>query len=310
MTGNSIVTQYETGFRANMNMAPQQMTSRLIGKVDADLNYTKEGELWNADDIGVSNPEDISTRVPDTPDKFLEFSRRVGSFRPFHDSAWLDNVDHARMLEDPTNKTMAALMAGRWRYADDKIIAAAVGNALVKEEDGTYTTTALPATQIIAADDVDYVHDDETAPTNGDDYGMGIGKIIKAGLLLDESEIDEVTDGERFLALSAKQIGDLLRSTPVTNSDYASVKALYDGKVNHLLGFTIVRTQRLLKTGNNRRCLAWLRPALVYNARPIVNASIRIRHDKSDNLQAYYKSEHGATRRYDNGVVEILAKEP
>ena len=309
-TGSSVLTQYNPGFRANMNMAPQQIKSRLIDKVDSDLNYTKAAELWNADDIGVSTPEYVDTRVPKTPSKFLEKTRRVGSFRPFHDQAWLDDVDEARLLEDPTSKTMAALMAGRWRFADDAIIAAAFGNAMTRQEDGTYTNVAFPAGQVVAVNTQTYVHDDEVVPAASADYGMGIGKIIEAGLLLDESEIDEVTDTpERFLAMSAKQIADLLKSTPTTHADYAEVKALHSGKIDHLLGFNIVRTQRLRKTGNNRRCLAWLKPALVYNARPIVNANVRVRHDMSDNMEAFYKSEHGATRRYDEGVVEILCKE-
>ena len=302
---DTILSQYVPGFKANLNLVPQQMTGRLIGAVDADLSYGEAGELFNADDIGASDPEDVVGRVAPTPDKFLSFTKRVGSFVPYHDAAWLDNVDKARMLEDPANKTMQALMAGRWRKVDSCIIAAALGTAKERTDQSTYANRSLPAAQVVAVNTQTYVHDDETVPAASADYGMGIGKIIEAGVILDASEIE----GEKFLALSAKQMGDLLRSTPVTNQFYNDVRALVSGKVSSLLDFSIIRTERLLKTGSNRRCLAWKKPAIVYRSRPITNARISIRTDMSDTPQAFYKTEHGAVRRYDAGVVEILAKE-
>ena len=54
-----------------------------------------------------------------------------------------------------------------------------------------------------------------------------------------------------------------------------------------------------------RSLVAWKKQALIYKARPITNASIRIRADKSDTPQAFYKASHGVSRRYDKGVVRI-----
>ena len=70
--------------------------------------------------------------------------------------------------------------------------------------------------------------------------GMTIAKIRRAKRLLDGNEVPEQG---RFLALSSKELEDLLATTEVTNTLYNSVKALVDGNVNTFLGFTIVRSE-------------------------------------------------------------------
>lgn len=307
---NTVLSQFVPGFRANLNLAPQQTDTRLLSAVDSELNYSEPGEMFNADDVGVTDPEDVDTRVADTPDKFNSMSRRVGFFKEFQDSDWFDNVDKAKQLVDPTNTRMAALMAGRWRKVDNKIIEALLGDAYEKVDNTSApSAVALPAAQLVDADDQTMAHQDETVPAPGTDYGLSTGKLIKARMLLDDSDLE----GERYITVGPQQIADLLRTTPVTSQYYNEVKALQTGGLDQFLGFKIIRLPRkrlLLEAGTtNRRCVAWIKPALVYKGRPITNARIAIRHDKSDTPQAFYKTSHGAVRRYDAGVVEIRCKE-
>lgn len=304
---NQVLARYVPGFRSNMNLSPQQKTSHLLDAVDSDMNYSEPGEGFNLDDMGESEPEDVATRVADTPDKNVEGRRRVANFTEFHDSAWLDNVDKAKLLEDPTNIKMAALMAGRWRKADVKIIQAGLGVSFEKDAaTGGLNAISLPATQIVAANTTKYVHQEEAIPGGGVDYGMSIGKLIEAGALIDESEVE----GERYVILSSDDIASLLTRTPTTDINFASVKALSDGKINQLLGFTVKRLskKRIPIVGTNRRLMAWAKPAIAYRGRPVTNARISIRTDKSDTPQAFYKTSHAAGRRYDEGVVEIQVK--
>lgn len=304
---NTVLAQFVPGFVANLALSPQQMTSHLLDAVDADMNYSEPGEGFNLDDLGESDPEDVATRVADTPDKFIGSERRVANFTEYHDAAWLDNVDKAKQLVDPANLTMQALMAGRWRKVDDKIMSAALGQAFKKDPaTGALSAVSLPAGQIVAANSVAYAHDDETVPAGGADYGLGIGKVIEANALLDESELE----GPRFLALSPYDVANLLRQTPVTSQYYTDVQALNSGKVDKLLGFTVKRlaSRRFLTSGNNRRLVAWIKSAVAYRGRPVTNARISVRNDKSDTPQAFYKTSHAAGRRYDKGVVEIQAK--
>lgn len=309
------LSQYVPGFRANLNLAPQQSDTKLLATVDSDLAYDTPGQMFNADDVLASDPEDVFTRVADTPDKFVGFTRRVGTFAPFQDAAWLDNVDKARELIDPTNKIMMALTAGRWRKVDKAIMAAALGNALSKADDtGTLTNNALPAAQVVAASDVAYAHDGEVVPVNASDYGLSVGKIIHAGFLLDES----LLDGPRHWVGSSLQKADLLRRTPVTSRYYADVQALVQGKISEFMGFNFhwmaskyVPTAGLGHDGasQNRQNIAYIENAIVYRGRPITDARIAIRHDKSDTPQAFYKTEHGAVRRYDAAVVDVRCYE-
>lgn len=309
MTETTELSQYVQGFSANLNLSPQQTDTKLLNCVDSDLAYAPPGEMFNADDVDFTDPEDVQTRVGDTPDKFLGATRRVGMFGEFHDSAWFDKVDEVKEITDPTSTKMRALTAGRWRKVDNKIIAVGLGNAVSKTDNtDTFTTTALPAAQIILPNDVTYAHEDEVVPTDASNYGMGVGKIIQAGLLLDESELE----GERYLLLSSKQKGDLLRTTPVTNKFYNDVQALQSGKVMSLLGFTIITMaskRLLLQSAGIRRCMAWIKPAICYRGRTISNTSISVRADKQNTPQAYYKASHAGVRRYDGGVVEIRCKE-
>ena len=310
---DSVLSQYVPGFRANLNLAPQQTDSKLIRAVDADLSHSEPGTMFNADDIGTSDPEDVQTRVPDTPDKFLGFTRRVGMFATFQDSAWLDNVDKAATLEDPTNPTMAALMAGRWRKADDYIINQGMfGSAYTRaDENAAPTPVAFPNAQIVPANLQSVVHQDEEIPAASADYGLSVGKLLRARTILRNSEVE----GELYIAVSPDQLEDLLARIPVTSTYYAGASALVEGKVTRFLGFEFIELpeKRLPYSAAGsgiRRIPAWVKQAVVYKGREITNASIRIRHDKSDTPQAFYKAQHGASRRYDAAVVDIRCKEP
>lgn len=307
---DTVLSQYVPGFRANLNLSPQQTDTRLLSAVDGDLSYDTPGQMFNADDVGASDPEDVFTRVPNTPDKFVAMTRRVGMFTPFQDAAWLDNVDKARELTDPTNTIMMALTGGRWRKVDSAILVGGLGNALSKADDsGTLTNNALPAGQVVAVNDVAFAHDGEVVPAGGQDYGLSVGKLIHAGMLLDDSDLE----GERYLTVGPQQTADLLRRTPATSQYYTEVKALVAGSLNQFLGFNIIKLPRKripVVAGHDaalsqRQLMAWIKPAIVYRGRPITDARIRIRPDKSDTPQAFYKTEHGVCRRYDTGVVRI-----
>ena len=305
----TVLSQYVPGFRANLNLAPQQMKSKLFDCVVGSMDYDTPGTQFNADDVLPTDPEIVQTRVPDTPDKFLAFTRRVGFFGEVQDAAWLDNIDKAKTLEDPTGATMQAMMAGKGRMIDNTILAAAVGTAYERQDgpEAAPTAVAFPAAQIVAAGDVQLAHQGEVVPDDGSDYGLSVGKLLYAGLLLDDSELD---GEERYIAAGPMQKADLLRTTPVTSTYYAEVQALAAGKIDVFLGFRFVwlpRARLPLKAGSAtvRRIIAWEKPALVYNARPVTNARISIRTDKSDTPQAFYKFSQGAVRRYDKGVCAI-----
>lgn len=310
---DSVFSQYVPGFTANLNLYPQQTQTRLLDAVDNDLAYPVPGEMFNADDVLPSDPEAIATRVPVTPDKFPQYARRVGAFVGFNDSAWFPIRDKVRELEDPTSKVMMSLTAGRWRAVDSMILVNALGNAMSKPDNtGTFTTNPFPSAQIIGEQDQTFKHDAETLPAPGNDYGLSVGKLIEAGKMLDEGELE----GERYVAFTARQKADLLRSTPVTSKFYTEMQALNDGKLTEFLGFKLRRVSAKLvpsfvntNTNTVRQVMAWVDRAIVYRGRPIVVARIGERQDRGYTPQAYYELEHGCVRHYDVGVVQINCAE-
>jgi hypothetical protein len=318
---DTLLSQYSTGFRANLNLAPQEKDLRLVPVVDAELAYDAPGQMFNADDVQTSDPEPIVARVPNTPDKFVAQVRRIGYFLPYNDAAWIDNLDKARELEDPTSRIMEALMAGHNRYRDIQCLVGLLGPAYavtgaIGTTGGVPSSVSFPSSQVVASTDVTYQPDSEVLPTDGSQYGMSVAKLLHAKLLLEESELE----GQMHLACTAYQLADLCRRTPATSRYYVDTTALRDGKIDEFLGFKFHRLNSTIfkKAGLNigytlghdgaspiYNCPAWVERAVVYKGRPIITATLARRADKSHRLQAYYEGEHGAVRRYDTAVVNV-----
>lgn len=295
--------QYVPGFVANLSLVPQQKTPRLVACVTSNLSYTTPGEMFNGDDIGDDDDEvEVTTRAPDSPESFARHIRRVGFFKSYAKGRFIETLEKVRMLQDPSSSIMAGMMATKARASDDKIIEVLFGAA--REGKTGETTVAYTSAQTILADNRDFLHDAESVAASGD-LPLTVGKIIKAGVMLDQAEIE----GDRYFAYSAFQKGNLLASTPVTSSDYSAVKALVNGETNSLLGFNFVRSERLPKASGIRSCAAWVKPAIMYNERPIENAWIDRRKDKSGRWYAYYEVERGGLRRYDEGVIKVQCAE-
>lgn len=294
---------YTPGFIANLQLAPGQNESRLVNGVLADLNHTTPGKLFNADDIGQDDDEEeIVGRAPPSPEGYARHVRRVGSFRSFGSGRFIETLEKVRMLEDPSNTIMASMMSKKKRGTDRSIIGAFFADA--REGETGETTVAFPAGQTIAVDNRDFLHDDETVAGSGN-LPLTVGKLIKARVMLDQSEIE----GERYFACSAVQIGNLLSSTPATNRDYGEIAELASGRNNRALGFTFIRSELLPVASNIRDCAAWVKPAMIYKERPIENAWIERRKDRSGRWYAYYEVERGAVRRYDTGVIRVRCAE-
>lgn len=308
---------YVPGFEANLNLLPQQSTSRLLMTTDNDLNYGPKGQFFNADDVGTSDPADVTTRVPNSPDGFVDTYRRFGAFKPYADGKFLDNEDMARELEDPTSKVMQAILAGQGRKRDLAILAGLTGTYQYQDQNQNYQTGAANANVI--ASSFALAHEGETISavynSTSAGYGLTIGKLIQAKINLDNAEIDEPMPGDKpseyYFACTSTQLGQLLQSVPATSSYYNSVQGLVNGTLNYFMGFHFIRLSSnavfnpLTKTSYTRKCLAWHKRAVVYRARPIINTRVTERSDKSFRWYAYYEADHGCVRRYDGGVWEV-----
>ncbi len=283
----NMVQQYGANFR----VLGQQKKSRFEGFCQVESGIV--GQSKSTERLGNADAYDITSRHADTKMVDVPHSRR---WLDLADKGWaelVDELDKIKMLADPTSPYVGLAVAALNRAKDDAILAAARGNAR-----SNTTTIALPAEQKIAVGGT----------------ALTLAKLLEAKEILDASEIDaDDMDGQgaptRVMAVTSKQITDLLGTTEIKSVDYNNVKALAHGQVDTFLGFKFIRTERLVASGTTRYCLAWAKGCVGLGIGKDIVTTISPRPDKNESVQVYARMSIGATRLEDAGVVEIACAE-
>ncbi len=282
----SIKEAFVQSFRSNVLHLSQQKGSRL--RVGCRLEDDVVGQKHFFERLAPTAATKRQSRHADTPLIAQEHSRRMVTL-PYFD--WADLVDDPDKLKTIINADSEyAINASNamGRAIDDEIVAALGGNAYSGPEGAT--PVALPAGQKIAHGTAD----------------LTLDKVIEAKKILDKAEVD---DEDRFIAVTADQIEAMLGTTEITSSDFNTVKALVQGDIQTFLGFTWIRTQRLIRTGDIRYCYAWARRGMgLAMAREVVT-KIEPRIDKNYSVQVYLCMSGSSTRIEDETVVEIACDE-
>ena len=219
-----------------------------------------------------------------------------------HDARWvfptdyewadlIDDADKLRMLIDPTSPYAQNGAYALGRAMDTDIIDAALGTSKTGEN-GT-TSTAFASAQQIAAGAA----------------GLTVAKLREAKKILLANEVD-VENDPLYIAVTAKQLDDMLGTTQVTSADYNTVKALVQGQVDTFMGFKFVQTELLGVDGSSdRRVIAWAKSGVHCGVWNDISGKVTERADKSYSNQVYVKGTFGATRTEEGKVVEILCSE-
>ena len=282
-----ITTAFVQQYGANVQMLSQQKGSRLASKV---RNETQTGKNAYYDQIGSVAARKRPSRHADTPRMDTPHARRRVSLVDYDWADLVDNEDKVRTLIDPTSSYAMAAAWAMGRAKDDAIIEAAVGTAYTGEE-GT-VAVALPAAQKVAAGAA----------------GLTIAKLLEAKEIIDGADVDP--DMARYIALSAKQVTDLLNTTEVKSSDYNTVKALAQGQLNTFLGFEFIRTERLGTDSNgDRQVTCWVEDGILLATGKDMVTKISERADKNHATQVFNSMTIGATRMEEVKVVEIACVE-
>ncbi len=141
-----------------------------------------------------------------------------------------------------------------------------------------------------------------------DASGLTLAKLIAAKEILDSNDVDPSIP--RYIAVSPKQITNLLDDPEVTSADYNTVRALVKGELDTYVGFKFITTNRLgLDGSGDRRCFAWAMDGIKLAVGKEPTARIDERADKSYATQVYYCMSVGATRMEEAKVVEIICDE-
>lgn len=285
-----VTTAFVQQYTTNVGLLLQQRGSKLRDYVTVG-SYT--GKAAKAvEQIGSVTAQPRVSRHADTPLISTPHDARWVFPTDYEWADLVDDQDKLRMLIDPTSPYAINGAYALGRAMDSLIISAALGTAKTGEN-GTTNTAFATATQQVAVGT----------------SGLTVAKLRAAREILLSNEVDVEMD-PLFIAVTAKQLDDLLGTTEVTSSDYNTVKALVQGQVDTFLGFKFVHTELLGVDGsNNRRVIAWAKSGLHLGMWNDVNTRIDQRADKSYATQVYVKGTFGATRTEEKKVVEILCDE-
>lgn len=287
---DQISTAFVQQYTTNVELLLQQRGSKLANAVMAG-SYT--GKAAKAvEQIGAVAAQKRTSRHADTP--LINTPHDARWVHPV-DYEWadlIDDQDKLRMLIDPQSSYAMNGAFALGRAKDDEIIKAFFGTSLTGEN-GTTSTAFDTSNQQIAAGAA----------------GLTVAKLRDAKRILMSNEVDVDFD-QLFIAVTAQQLDDMLATTEITSSDYNSVKALVQGKVDTFMGFTFIHCERLGVDGSsNRRVPAWAKSGMHLGMWNDINTQISTRDDKSYATQVYVKGTFGATRTEEGKVVEILCAE-
>jgi len=287
-----VTTAFVQQYTTNVGLLLQQRGSKLREAVTMGSYNGKAAKA--VEQIGAVSAQARTSRHADTPLISTPHDARWVFPLDYEWADMIDDQDKLRMLIDPTSPYALNGAYALGRAMDSDIISAALGTAKTGENGTTNTSFDTSNQQVTVG---------------GTPAGLTIAKLREAKQILLSNEVDVDMD-PLYIAVTAKQLDDLLGTTEVTSSDYNTVKALVQGNVDTFMGFKFIHTELLGVDGSSyRRVIAWAKSGLHLGMWNDVNAKITERADKSYATQVYVKGTFGSTRTEEGKVVEILCSE-
>lgn len=279
---SALIKQYSD----NILLLTQQMTLKVAPTVTQKPNC--QGEVSFQDQLASEDADEKLARNEPVRNIDPNYARRAIFPRYFYKAPLVDNMDKVMMAKDPTSEIVRNNAASLVREKD-KVVCNAFFATAKGGKNGT-TDYDLAGDQLIAAGGA----------------GLNLDKIRGAKKVLDQNEVDPEN---RYFAISAEQVEDLLKITEATSSDYASVKALVDGKPGTICGFKFIQTERLPVDGTTRYCAAYHKSGMVLGIWLDLRASIDIMPGIHFSAQIYAGQSYGATRLEEKKVVSVSCVE-
>ena len=300
---DTIPLHYTTQFNQNWINRTQQKRSRLLPFV-TPAPFTGERKRFSRSEAQEMTP--IVTRKGGTPIEDTVEDMRWIYTRGYELGNDLDQFDAhllGEMVLPTSNRVLQMGMA--YNRTVDRVILDVASGTVMTGVDGT-SASSLPAGNAIAQDYVE-----TGGATNS---GLTLAKLRRAREIFLDNDIDlDGEDGSEeqvIMAVSGRQIMNLLSTTEVTSEDYNVVKALVEGKVDTFLGFKFRRlsSKVLPKSGDVRSCVAFTKSAVLFNEGP-KSTTIDRMLGKQNKIQIYSTALVGGCRLHDEGVVTIACNE-
>lgn len=293
-----ITTAFVNEYEANIDLLLQQEGSLMDGAVRRE---SQSSEYDYFDRIGSTAAKKKTVRHGDTPLMNTPHDRRQVALEDYEWADLIDRQDRIRMLNQPDSAYALNAAYALGRSKDDEILTAVFGTAKAGKAGGTSVT--FPSAQQVA---VNYVEAGSAVNS-----GLTVGKLRRARTILRSGQVQKRE--KLYIAVTAQQMQDLLRTTEVTSIDFNGVRALVNGEITNFMGFEFVEIERLNVDGSSyRRVPVWAQSGLLLSSGEGdmgIMGRISERDDKSYATQVYASGSFGSTRMEEGKVVEILCDE-
>ena len=285
-----VETLYTQKFATGIRMLQQQKPSRFQQAVMV------ETDIMERKAFDQLNPSEMSEKVgrnTDTPITEADHLRRWVYTRDWEKAHLFDKEDDIRVLNNPINRYSMNFVAAGNRKRDERIVAAFEA-AAVTGKNGT-TTATFPGSGFDVAHATTLLTED---------------KVRSAAQILSANENDS-GESPWFFGINAKNLYEgLLAEQKVTSSDYVTVKALVDGKIDSWMGFQFLQHYESFPIAANIRTLyAWSKASMMLGIGANPFTRVEQRADKSYATQVYRSEHFDATRMDEKGVVRVYCDE-
>jgi len=285
----AMVQQYKSG----IEILFQQSQSLFRPAVRVETVNAKYGFF---DQITATTAQTKTTRHADLVITDTPHARRRVSMVDKYVADYIDKEDLIRILNNPMNEYAMNHVMALNRAIDDEIITAALATAYTGETGATSTSYDNNMTVAVNVRD-----------SGSGAAGMNVAKLRYAKRLLDEKDVPL---NDRFIAISPRQLSELLSATAITSSDYNSVKALVSGEVDTFLGFKFIMSNRLSTDGSTyRECLYWHKSGLLLGMGQDIQVAIDPIPQKGNAILVQASLTMGSTRMNETAVGKILCYE-
>ncbi len=290
---NDITTAFVKQFGSNLDFLVQQKGSLLRNAVRLE---TVTGEEAYFDQLASTAAIKKTTRNSDTPLIKSEHKRRRVTMYDYEWADLIDKEDKLKMLIDPQSDYAINAAWALGRSIDDAVIECFSNTAYAGKAGGT--ATIFTAANIVS----------------GGATRLTLQKLLDAKAILDGADVDP--NEERYIAVTATQLSDLLNISEVKSADYNTIRALVRGEIDTFLGFKFILCNRVTfpygltsVAANFRSIPVWVKSGVVLALAKDIQTRIDQRADKSYATQVYACMGIGATRMEEAKVVQILCTE-
>lgn len=296
---------YQRTFSNTWEAKQSQINKRFMGK-SKSVSYDGKEYIFN--DVDEVNFNERTERLAQTVLQQMTGSRRKMTKRKFdsHYGFDRDDAEFLGMLASPESELLTQFTRAWSKKWDDAFISAlsgtVYGTAVGSDEFATAITFDSTNQEIVSTYDI-------MNPSSTTQSGLTPDKISAAKKRFEEEEY-YMEDGMRFfLAMKPDQKQDLYKyAQAYATSDFSGpIMDWYHGRSNMLFGFETLITNRLpVSSGDVCSCFAWVDDAMRTTAD---KSEIKYseRPDKSHSRQVSNYAALSAMRRWENGVVRILA---